>query len=436
MIRAVFACICTLWVTSVSAQVAVQEFETPGGTDVWLVEEHSIPFVALEILIDGGSALDLAGKRGVTNMMIGLLEEGAGDLDAQAFQRRREELAASFGFRTFDDSVNISAQFLTENRDDAIALLASALHTPRFDDDAIERVRAQILTSIRSNEKRPNSIAGDAFFAAAFGDHHYGSDQSGTLETVSAITRDDLIAAHQNALVGSRVYVSVVGDITADEVSGLIDTLLSGLPQDGPALPGRVEFGLSGGVTVIPFETPQSVAIFGHSGIKRDDEDFFAAYILNTILGGNGPQSILMEEVRENRGLTYGIYTNLLTRDHTEVYLGSFASSNDRIAEAIEVVRAEWARIATQGVTQEQLDIAKTYLTGEYPLRFDGNGDIADILVGMQAIGLPAEYVFERNDYIDAVTLADVNRVAADLLRPEDLHFVVVGQPVGLTATE
>jgi zinc protease len=436
MIRTIATCICALWVSTASAQVVVQEFETPNGTDVWLVEEHSIPFVALEILIDGGSALDLPGKRGATNMMMGLLEEGAGDLNAQEFQQQREALAASFGFRTFDDSVKISAQFLTENRDEAIALLASALNEPRFDEDAIERVRGQILTGIRGDAKRPNAIAGDAFYAAAFGDHHYGSDQSGTIETVTGLKRDDLIEAHRNALVGSRVYVSVVGDITQDEVGNLIDTLLAGLPQDGPDLPGRVEFGLDGGITVIPFETPQSVAIFGHSGMKRDDEDFFAAYIMNTILGGTGPQSILMEEVREKRGLTYGVYTYLIPKDHTELVLGSVASSNESIAEAIEVIRSEWDRLSTEGFSQEQLDIAKTYLTGEYPLRFDGNGEIADILLGMQAIGLPAEYVFERNDYINAVTLEDLNRVAAELLRPDDLHFVVVGEPEGLETAE
>jgi len=186
----------------------------------------------------------------------------------------------------------------------------------------------------------------------------------------------------------------------------------------------------------VDFPTPQSVALFAHSGIKRDDEDFFAAYILNHIFGSGGFESRLMQEVREKRGLTYGIATYLVPRDHAELVIGSVASGNDAIAQAIEVIRAEWARMAESGVTAEELATAKTYLTGEYPLRFDGNGEIADIMVGMQMIGLPPDYVIHRNDYIEAVTLADVNRVAGALLQPEALHFVVVGQPSGLDAAQ
>jgi len=207
-------------------------------------------------------------------------------------------------------------------------------------------------------------------------------------------------------------------------------------PTEAPALPDRVDFGLDGGVTVVDFPTPQSVALFGHAGIERDDDDFFAAYILNEILGGSGLESRLMREVREERGLTYGIYSYLVPKDLTEIYLGSVASANDRIAETIEVVRDEWRKLAEEGITQEELDTAKTYLTGAYPLRFDGNAEIAGILVGMQSIGLPTTYVANRNDFIDAVTLDQINRVASELLDPDGLHFVVVGQPEGLGSTE
>ena len=193
-----------------------------------------------------------------------------------------------------------------------------------------------------------------------------------------------------------------------------------------------MEFGLAGGVTVIDFPTPQSVALFGHTGMERDHPDFFAAYVLNHILGGGSFESRLMNEVREKRGLTYGVSTFLVPRQRAEMVLGQVASSNDRIAEAIEVIRAEWARIASEGVTEEELEAAKTYITGEYPLRFDGNGPIAEIMVGMQQVGLATDYVFNRNSFIEAVTLDDVNRVAAELLDAEALHFVVVGQPEGL----
>ncbi|PVA07869.1 M16 family metallopeptidase [Thalassorhabdomicrobium marinisediminis] len=436
MIRYIAALWLTLLAATAQAEIDIQEVTSPGGIDAWLVQEESIPFVAIEILIDGGASLDLPGKRGATNLMMALLEEGSGDLGARAFQEAREALAASYGFDAYDDSVSISAVFLSENRDEAVALLRQALTEPRFDQSALDRVRGQVLSIIRGEAQDPNDIAGTAFDKAAFGDHPYGTSINGTAESVTALTRDDMIAAHRNALVKSRVHVGAAGDISAEELGALIDTLLGDLPEDGPPRPDSVDVALDGSTTVIPFDTPQSVALFGHEGIDRDDEDFFAAYLLNEILGGRGVESRLMREVREKRGLTYGIYTHLVPKDLAALYLGQVASANSTIAQAIEVVRDEWAKLAENGVTAEELQQAKTYLTGAYPLRFDGNAEIAGILVGMQRQGLPADYVVNRNAMVEAVTLEEVNRVASELLDPEGLHFVVVGQPEGLENTD
>lgn len=432
MIRVLTALWVLLIATPALAAVEIQEVTTEGGIDAWLVEEPAIPIVALDIRIEGGTAIDEPGKRGATNLMMALLEEGAGDMDARAFQAAREDIAASFGFRAYDDTVMITADFLKDNQDEAIALLREALVAPRFDQDAIDRVRAQVLSGIASDAKNPSRIASAAFDGMAFGDHPYGTSPDGTVDSVSALTREDMLTAHRNALVKSRIYVGAVGDITPEELSELLDALLGDLPEDGPDLPVDVDVALDGGVTVIDFETPQSVALFGHEGIERDDEDFFAAYMINHRLGGSGFESRLMNEVREKRGLTYGIRSYLVPKFHAELIQGNVASSNATIAEAIEVTRAEWERMATEGMTQDELDQVKTYLTGEYPLRFDGNAEIASILVGMQVIGLPPDYVINRNDYIEDVTVEDINRVASELLRPDDLHFVIVGQPEGL----
>ena len=436
MLRFILTAAFAVSATVVSAAVDIKTITSPGGINAWVVEGPSIPFVALEIRIRGGASLDEAGKRGAVNLMMGLLEEGSGELNAQAFQTKRENLAASFGYRASDDTISLSAQFLTENQDEALALFKQSLINPTFDQDAIDRVRAQVISGINSDAKNPNRIAGAFFDGAAFGGHPYGTGMDGTVETVSSLTQDDLIAAHRNVLTRDRLFVSVVGDVTEAEIGPLLDDLLGDLPAEGPPLPDDVDFGLAGGLTVIDFETPQSVALFGHAGIKRDDDDFFAAFIMNQILGAGGFESRLMNEVREKRGLTYGISTFLVPKFHAEMVLGQVASSNATIAEAIDVTRAEWARMANEGVTADELATAKTFLTGEYPLRFDGNGKIADIMVGMQMIGLPPEYVVNRNDYIEAVTLTEINRVAGELLDPEALHFVVVGQPVGLESTQ
>jgi zinc protease len=211
----------------------------------------------------------------------------------------------------------------------------------------------------------------------------------------------------------------------------MLDDLLGDLPATGAAFAPPVSYQLEGGQTIVDFATPQSVAIFGHEGIERDDPDFFAAFVLNTIMGAGGFDSRLMEEVREKRGLTYGIGTYLIDMEQAQLYLGSVASANDRVMQAVDVVRAEWARMATEGPTEQELEAAQAYLTGAYPLRFDGNAAIANILVGMQMDDLGIDYIAGRNDKVNAVTLEDVRRVAARLMRPEDLHFVIVGQPEG-----
>jgi zinc protease len=418
--------------TPVLAEIDIQQVETPLGFKAWLVEEPSIPFTSLQIRFRGGTSLDAPGKRGATNLMVGLLEEGAGELDARGFAEAREQLAASVEYDASADAVSVSARVLSENRDAAVELLRESLVNPRFDQDAIDRVREQVLSGIRSDAMDPDAIANAAFDAMVFGDHPYGSDPQGTEESVTALGRDDMIAAHDATMTRDRVYIAAAGDITPEELSALIDRLLGDLPETGPALPPDVAAETTAGTTVVPFDTPQSVAVFGHEGLAIDDPDFFAAYVMNTILGGGSFESRLMNEVREKRGLTYGVYSYLAGMDHAELLMGRVASANDRIAEAISVIRDEWAKMASEGVTEQELEQTKTYLTGAYPLRFDGNGTIARILVGMQMDGLPADYIASRNDRIEAVTQDDVKRVAARVLRPDALRFVVVGQPEGL----
>ncbi|SEL28037.1 zinc protease [Roseivivax marinus] len=427
-------CGATLAALPALAAVDIQEVTTDAGYEAWLVQDETVPFVSLELLFEGGTSLDPEGQAGVTNLMVGLLEEGAGDRTAREFAAAQESLAASFSYDAGQDSVTVSARFLTENMDEAVALLRDSLAEPRFDEDAVERVRAQALSGLRSAQTDPSSIAERRASEEVFGDHPYAVPVAGTIESVTDLTRDDLVAAHEAAIAQDRVIIGAAGDISADELSELIDTLMADLPADGAERPGPADPTFDGSVRVEQFDTPQSVAIFGQPGIPRDDEDFFAAYVMNQILGGGGFEARLMEEVREKRGLTYGIYSYLANRENADMMMGRVQSANDRVAEAIEVIRDEWRRMAEEGATQDEVDQAKTYLTGAYPLRFDGNGAIADILVGMQLHDLPIDYVETRNEKVEAVTREDVNRVAAELLDPEKLSFMVVGQPEGLPA--
>ena len=249
MIRPLFAAALAVLAATLPAraEVEIQTVTTPGGITAWLVEEHSIPIVALELLFRGGSTLDHPDKRGATYLMTQLLEEGAGDLDAREFAKARDGLASSISFDINDDAVSVSAYFLTENRDETLALLRDALTAPRFDEDAIERVRAQVLSSLQSDLKDPESLASQTFDQLIYDDHPYAHPIDGTIASVTALTRDDLLSAHKTALTREGVYVSAVGDISADELSALLDTLLMGLTEALPPLPDQAEINLPGG---------------------------------------------------------------------------------------------------------------------------------------------------------------------------------------------
>ena len=434
MIRIITLVMC-FWVAlmaPVAGQIKIEEVTSPGGIKAWLVSEPSIPFMAMSIGFRGGTSLDPQDRLGVTNLMTALLEEGTGDLDARGFKEASEALAANFGFDAGRDSVRISAQVLSENREDALDLLRKAIQEPAFNPAAIERVRAQVLAGIEQDLQNPQAIAGRRLAELGYPDHPYGRPGDGTLETVAAISKDDLVAAHRAALSRDHLVVSVVGDITGSELGPLLDQLLGGLPATGAALPQDVDWSATGGTTVIDLPTPQSAAVWAQPGIALDDPDFVAAYVLNHILGGGGFGSRLTEEVREKRGLTYGVYSYMAFFTHSSYWAGGVASANSTIAQAIEVVQAEWARMAAEGVTEDELELAKKNLTGAYALRFDGNAQIARILQSMQMDRFPIDYVNTRNDRVNATTSEDIRRVAARLLDPGALRFVVVGQPEGL----
>jgi zinc protease len=417
------------------AAIDITPVTSEGGITAWLYEDHTIPIVTLEAGFTGGAVLDPRGKEGVTTLMTGLLGEGAGDMDATAFAEAREGLAARVGFDASRDAVNVSAEMLAENREASVELLRLALTEPRFDAEAVERVRAQLLSMIRSDLTDPDAIASRAFYEQMFPGHPYSRPVDGTVESVSALDADDLRAAQRAALVKGRLHVAVVGAITPEELGPMLDRLFGDLPAEGPTLPQVADARATGEREVIDLAIPQSVVAFGHGGIPRDDPDFIPAYVMDYILGGGGFGSRLTEELREQRGLTYGVYTSLVPGDFGWLYLGGFSSANDRVAEALALVRAEWRRMAEQGVTEAELEAAKRYLTGAYPLRFSSNGGIANQLLGIQTAGLGLDYVNVRNDLVEAVTVEDIARVAKRILKPEKLTTVVVGQPEALDAT-
>ena len=436
MIRAFVSLVFLALATLPARAIDIQQITSPGGIKAWLVEDHSIPFTALSLMFKGGASLDAPDKRGAVNLMTALLEEGAGERDSVQYAEAVEALGARFGFDVGDDALTVSARMLTENRDQAADLLHQALTRPRFDADAVERVRAQVQSVIRSEATDPQAIASKELARQAWGDHPYATSINGTAATVAALTRDDLVDAAARVMARDRVVIAAAGDIDARDLGLLIDRILGDLPAKGTApLPEPATLDLTGGVTVIDWDSPQTVVTFAQAGLPISDPDYFAAVVADHILGGGGFSSRLMDQIREKRGLTYGVGTGLANGLFGQTWQGGMASANEKVAEAVGLIRSEWDRFARDGVTQAELDNAKTYLTGEYPLRFDGNAKIAGILAGMQLIGLPADYVNTRNSRVEAVTAADVQRVSRRLLHADQIRFVLVGRPHGIAAT-
>ncbi|OSQ40864.1 M16 family metallopeptidase [Thalassospira mesophila] len=413
--------------------VEVQEVISKGGIKAWLIEDHLNPLLTVDFSFKGaGAATDPDGKLGRANMVSGLIDEGAGDMDSQTFRGQMENKSISLSYDAGRDDFTGSLVTLTRERETAVKLLKLSLTKPRFDDEAVERIRSQIVAGLKQEETDPGSMAQRAFFKSVFGDHPYARPVEGTFDTVNGLKVADLRDFVKQSLARDNLIIGVAGDITAKELGPLLDDAFGGLPEHSklPKIPAVTpKFG--GDVKVIAQDNPQSQAMWGQKGIARKDKDFYAAYVMNYILGGGGFSSRLTEEVREKRGLAYGVYSYLANLDQANIMMGGVATRNDAIGKSLSVIRGEWQKMQQKGISQTELDNAKSYLTGAFPLRFTSLGNLSGMLVGMQSEDLGIDFLDKRNDYVNAITLDDVNRVAGELLDPDHVTAIVVGKPEG-----
>jgi len=417
-----------------AAAMEIKEVTSPGGIKAWLVEDTTIPLIAMQFSFKGGGALDPEGKDGVTHFLTGMMDEGAGDLDSAAFQKQRDELAFKM---SFDDSLDYfegNFQTLSRNRDRSFALLKLVVTSPRFDAEPLERVRQQFLVGARDDEEDPDKIASRAWMVAALGSHPYARDANGSEKTLAAVTAADLAAAHKRIFTRRTLQIAVVGNIDAATLARLLDDTFGGLPEGvEPELPAMTKPVAGPSLKVIDRDIPQSIVVFGHGGILRNDPDFFPAYIMSEILGGGGFGSRLTGEIREKRGLTYGVGAGLLPLDRAGLFTGSLATRNEKAGEALALVKEVMKRMAEEGPTAQELAEAKTFLTGSYALRFDSDAAIANQLLAIQQQNLGIDYVATRNAKVEAVTIGQVRQQARRLLHADTLIVTVVGKPVGLT---
>jgi zinc protease len=412
------------------AEMSIQEVKSKKGITAWLVEDHSIPLIAIRFVFDGGSAQDPAGKEGLVNLMTGLFDEGAGNLDSDAFQQKLDDAGAEMSFQAARDGTYGSMRMLSQQKDEAFGLLKLAVNQPRFDQAPIDRIRAQVLSGILANERDPNTVAQQRWLRAIYGEHPYSRSDQGTKGSLTTITADDIRAFHKANFARGGLHVAVVGDIDAATLSNKLDEVFGDLPEKQALAPVADITPKLGQQLEVNYDLPQTSLQLAWPGVKRSDPDFFAAVLMNEILGGSTFTSRLFSEVREKRGLAYGVSSDLVDNKHSHSLLVTTATRSDRAAETLSIVRQVVKDMAESGPTEEELAAIKKYMIGAYAINnLDSSSSIAATLVELQVDKLGIDYMKRRAALINAVTLADVKAAAKKLLSVTPA-VMVIGPPL------
>jgi zinc protease len=411
----------------------VRSLRTRSGIEIWHVEDYTVPVVSLECAFLGGAAQDPEGQCGLAGLLAGLMDEGAGKLSSQTFQEELEEKAIELSFDAGRDRISASLRSLAENIEPAFALLGMALAAPRFDQDAIERVRAQIVSGLKRDESDPGARARDALNALAYPGHSYGRPADGRIAELSGIARESIVAQHARLFARDNLHIVAVGAIAPQDLERLVEASFGPLPAAARLQPlGLAEMHNLGKREIIDLDIPQSTLYLAMPGIARKDPDYIPAMVLNHILGGGSFTSRLWTEVREKRGLAYSVWSMLSNRALASMFFAGTATSNERVAESLDVILTEIAQMAADGASADELAKARSFQTGSYALRFDTSRKIAHQLLEIRIEGLGLDYIDRRNDEVSAVTLDDLNRAGARLFSNITPLIVVAGRPKGL----
>lgn len=403
-----------------------------GGRTAWLIEDHSVPVVSLAWGWRGGAALDPAEHAGALSMGAALLTEGAGPLDNTAFADALRDAAIGLSFGAQRDGFEGGLRALRPALDEAVRLANLAMRAPRLDAAAVARVRARAVAGARAQLETPRGQVGRAFWAAAYPEHPAGRPTGGTVETLTALPEEAIRAALARQLRSGGVLLAAAGAIGAAELERIMPALFEGLPQgappEAPPLPAFHAFGRK----VVEVPAPQSAILFGQPGLPVSDPRWEAAQVVLRVLAGGGFSSRLMEAVRVQRGLAYGIGAGFDVLFGQGIVVGSSATDNARVADTLTVTREEWARMAAEGPTQAELDDAVAFLTGNLPLQFTDSRRIAATLLSLQRNERPIGWLNERAERLRALTRAGTTEVAERLLAPSVLSVAIAGQPQGI----
>lgn len=411
----------------------IQSLTSESGIEIWLVEDHSVPVIALRAgFKNSGTAYDPQDKQGLARLASNTMDEGAAHLSAQNFQKELRDNSISLFFNADRDSFGASLKTLSKNKERAFELLELALSKPRFEAEAVERMRNANQSRIRNSLTDPSWMAARLMNDIAFEDHPYAMNSGGTLSGLDNINSDDLKAFHSAHIGKNNLEIAIAGDITAEEAIEIVDETFGGLPDVELETLEDLKIQNTGHAYLYERDIPQSVIRITFQGLKKDDPDYFAAQVMNFILGSSGFGSRLTEEIREKRGLTYGIYSSLYNLEHVSALIISTSTANENVAEMIELINKELSKIAEKPVSEKELKDAQSYLLGSLPLELTSTDKIADLLLALKLDNLPLNYLDQRAQAIEAMNVEAVQASAKKLLADGGMNIVIVGQPSAL----
>ncbi len=407
----------------------IQNWHTANGVPVYFIAARELPMVDAQILFRAGSVRD--GERpGLAQLTNGLLEEGAGDWSADTIADRLDQVGAQLATSSRRDSASVTLRSLTDPRylQPAVETVARLLKEPSFAPDAVERVRQQMLTALQERAQSPGAIAQDAFFKALYGDHPYGSPADGTPASLNAITRADIQDFHHRYYTAANAVVAIVGDLDRPAAEQLANALVGGLPKGEPIPPPPPVPPLAANPTIrIPHPSSQSHILIGQLGVSRADPDYYALYLGNHVLGGNGLVSQLSQEIREKRGLAYGAYSAFSPMRQTGPFLINLQTRNDQADTALQVAQTTLRQFSADGPDPQMLEEARQNITGGFALDLAGNGKLANYLGLIAFYGLPLDYLQTFIATMNGISLEQVKTAWQRHIQPDRQIVVIVG---------
>ncbi len=408
----------------------IEHWQLANGARVYLVSAHELPMVQLRVVFDAGSSRDPPGQRGLGNLLVQMLSQGAAGIGVDAIAEGFERLGAEFSAAADRDMAAVELRSLSDpaRLDPAVALFAKLLAQPDFPEDALARLRARTRVALRQDRQNPGRVAQKRFYAELYGTHPYAHDPLGDEAGLEAVTRADLVDHHRRYYVGRNAWLVIVGDVTPRAAQRLAERVLGGLPAGEPAPPLPPVAPLSGARTVrVPFASTQTHLLVGQPGLTRGDPDYFPLYVGNYTLGGGGLVSRVSEEIREKRGLAYSAYSYFLPLREPGPFVMGLQTKNESAPEALRTLRRVLVDFVARGPTDEELAAAKKHITGAFPLRLDSNRKIADQVSVIAFYGLPLDYLERFPRQVEAVSAAEIRAAFQRRIHPGRMLTVILG---------